>query len=148
MNIFPSYADFVMNKDKFLFTLKFNWEDNAQEILTTWVPEITQTFDQMFKFVLHQSDHHFNNEGLHDELVDSMSIRNILYLYIMRIYGVDQSDEFDYQIVNKIFPISFKVYVKKTACYPQLITKDNYDQACFINILEGTSSLGLKSSTP
>ena len=41
MNIYPSYADFVMNKDKFLFTLKFNWEDNAQEILTTWVPEIT-----------------------------------------------------------------------------------------------------------
>jgi hypothetical protein len=29
MNVFPSYVDFVMNKDKFLFTLKFNWEDNA-----------------------------------------------------------------------------------------------------------------------
>ena len=55
----------------------------------------------MFKFVLHQSEHHFfNNDGMHDELVDSMSIRNILYLYIMRIYGVDQSDEFDYQVVN------------------------------------------------
>ena len=29
VNVFPSYVDFVMNKDKFLFTLKFNWEDNA-----------------------------------------------------------------------------------------------------------------------
>ena len=66
----------------------------------------------------------------------------------MRIFGVDQSDEFDYQIVNKIFPISFKVYVKKSACYPQLITKEIYDQACFINILGGQQILGLKTSTP
>ncbi len=66
------------------------------------------------KYVLTNSPHMFNNDGLFpdEELVDTMSIRNILYLYILRIFGVDNSDEFEYKIVNMIFPVSFKVYIK------------------------------------
>ena len=77
-----------------------------------------------------------------------MSIRNILYLYILRIYGVDNSDEFEYKIVNMTFPVSFKVYIKKIACYPQLINKDIYDTANTINLLINSqmNSKGLKSS--
>ena len=83
------------------------------------MPEITETLDDIFKFVFENADHQFNNDGLFDEEeVDSNAIRDILYLYILRIYGVDQSDEFEYEIVNKIFPINFKIYIKKIACYP------------------------------
>ena len=64
-------------------------------------------------------------------------VREILYLYILRIFGVDQSDEFDYKIVNRSFPISFKVYIKKITCYPQLVTREIYDQACKINVKSG-----------
>ena len=49
---------------------------------------------------------------------------------------MDESETFDYQLVNKMFPISFKIYIKKIACYPQLITKEIYDKANTINILK------------
>jgi hypothetical protein len=109
-----------MNKDKFLFLQKYNWEDHAKEIFQSWIPDIIQTVDEMQKFVLKNSTHLFNNDGLFpdEELVDSMSIRNILFLYILRIFGVDNSDEFEYKIVNMIFPVNFKIYIKKIACYP------------------------------
>ena len=103
-----------MNKDKFMFFQKFNWDQNAVEFLSNWIPEIVQSMDGMIKYVLKNSNHLFNNDGLFpdEELVDSMSIRNILYLYILRIFGVDNSDEFEYKIVNLTFPVSFKVYIK------------------------------------
>lgn len=66
----------------------------------------------------------------------------------MRIFGVDQSEEFDYRIVNKLFPIAFKIYVKKIACYPQLITREIYTKACSINIPEHNrhGNTGFKTS--
>jgi hypothetical protein len=48
---------------------------------------------------------------------------------VKRIFGVDESETYDYQFVNKAFPIDFKIYLKKIACYPQLITKEIYDKA-------------------
>ncbi len=103
-----------MNKDKFMFMRKYNWDEHAVEFFSSWIPDIVQSMDDMMKYVLTNSPHLFNNDGLFsdEELVDTMSIRNILYLYILRIFGVDNSDEFEYKIVNMIFPVSFKVYIK------------------------------------
>jgi len=50
------------------------------------------------------------------------------------VFGVDESETYDYQFVNKAFPIDFKVYIKKLACYPQLITEEIYNKASFLNL--------------
>ena len=103
-----------MNKDKFMFLAKFNWDEHAVEILSYWIPDIVQNINDMIKYALSSSTHIFNNDGFFpdEELVDSMSIRYILYLYILRIFGADNSDEFEYKIVNMTFPVSFKVFIK------------------------------------
>ncbi len=142
-NKLAGYTDFVMNKDKFLFSIKYNWEDNAQEFYSTWVPEITGTVGQMFSFVMHTSAQSYSGS----QELDNLSIRNIVYLYIQRIFGVDQSDQFDYQTVNKLLPIPFKVYVKKIACYPQSITSEVYRQADSLLIpARNSRQTGLKTS--
>ena len=53
----------------------------------------------------------------------------MISLYIQRILGVDQSESFDYKLVNQILPIDLKIYIKKIACYPQLVNKEIYDKA-------------------
>lgn len=61
--------------------------------------------------------------------VDTGFIVDALTNYIKRVFGVDESETYDYQTVNKVFPIDFKIFMKKIACYPQLITKEIYDKA-------------------
>lgn len=100
-----------MNKDKFLYTSQINWQMNAQELFQSWAPELTELLDQAFK-------HTFKCAQFSDSLLNESPISEVLSLYLLRVYGVDQSEEFDYQIVNRIFPIAFKVYIKKIACYP------------------------------
>jgi len=58
----------------------------------------------------------------------SSYITQALTFYIQRIFGIDFYD-YDYAEVNKVLPISLKVYIKKVACYPQLITKADYEEA-------------------
>lgn len=79
-----------MNKDKFLFTAKFSWSMNAQELLSNWIPELTETLDELFRYVFTTSDYQFNYDGLYEgDEVDSQAIKEILHLYILRIFGVD-----------------------------------------------------------
>ena len=110
-----SYSDFVMNKDKFLYTSSFNWEMNAYEIFKQWIPDLTDHIDSIMKYI-QKADYVFSNDELKQS--DSQMIRNCVLLYILRIFGIDQSEEFDYHLVNKMFPIDFKIYIKKIACYP------------------------------
>lgn len=56
-------------------------------------------------------------------------------MYLKRIFGVDESESFDYQVVNKVFAREFKEYIKKIVCYPQLINKDIYVVAEKINLM-------------
>lgn len=135
VNQIPSYVDFTMNKDKFLFTNKYSWAMNAQELFQNWVPELTEQLDNIFQYAFRGTDYEFTADSL-DVPLDSQGIKEIMYLYILRIFGVDQSDEFDYGIVNHVFPIPLKIYIKKITCYPQLITRDIYDQASSINIIQ------------
>lgn len=108
-----SYSDFTMNKDKFLYTSQINWESNAMELFKSWAPELTSLLDQTFNYAFKSAQ--FSDPRLSDS---TAAINEILSLYLLRVYGVDQSEDFDYKIVNTIFPIAFKVYIKNVACYP------------------------------
>ena len=104
-----------MNNDKFLFTSAFCWDLNAMEILSQWVPDVTENIDTIFRS-LFQSPYKFDFD-LSDE-VDSSFIIDALTNYVKRVFGVDESETYDYSNVNKVFPIDFKIFLKKVACYP------------------------------
>lgn len=53
-----------MNKDKFMFMRKYNWDEHAVEFFSSWIPDIVQSMDEMMKYVLTNSPHLFNNDGL------------------------------------------------------------------------------------
>jgi hypothetical protein len=60
---------------------------NAQEILRKWTPELTETMEMIFQFVFKNSEHEFNKNSEFDET--NFPISEIVYLYILRIFGVD-----------------------------------------------------------
>jgi hypothetical protein len=134
-----SYTDFLMNKDKFFQASYFNWELNASDILSQWLPEQTEALDRLFRLVQGSAgggglDYLFTNDA--DATVDSQFIVEQVTMYIKRIFGIDESETFDYSMVNKVFSRDFKIYIKKVACYPQLITKDIYDAASSIEVIK------------
>ncbi|CDW89406.1 p53 regulated pa26 nuclear protein [Stylonychia lemnae] len=140
-----SYTDFKMNNDKFLFSSYFSWDLNAIEILSQWAPDITENLDSIFRLIL-QSEYKFS----HDETnrVDSQYMIDCISMYVKRIFGVDESESFDYQMVNKVFPVAFKIFVKKVACYPQLINKEIYNQANSINLIRFKEDSDSRCHTP
>lgn len=53
--------------------------------------------------------------------VNTEPFRNAIWYYTQRLYGV-RNDHYDYSRVNKLLPIPIKTFVKKVACYPELVT--------------------------
>lgn len=119
-----------MNHDKFFYSIDFSWEENGLGILSQWLPDIFDEVDKIFSYCRSSRLVFQNAENCGEEIE---RILQALSLYIKRIFGIDESESFDYAAVNKIFPKDLKTYLKKVACYPQLITKDDYDKANFIN---------------
>jgi hypothetical protein len=94
---------------------------NASELFQNWMPDLTGQLDNIFNYVF---------KGAVMSSVKKRSVKGGCPLngltrpkrhnvpYIMRILGVDQSEEFDYRIVNHVSPIPLIIYIKKIACYP------------------------------
>ena len=59
----------------------------AQEILRKWTPELIEIMEMIFQFVFKNSDHEFNKNSKFD--ATTIPISDIVYLYILRIFGVD-----------------------------------------------------------
>eukprot|EP00347_Sterkiella_histriomuscorum_P015870 403355371 len=131
--------NFMMNNDKFLMTSDFSWDMNAFEILQQFAPEIIENIDQIFRLMF-QNEYQFTEDL--DDRIDSQFVLDCICMYLKRIFGIDESESYDYQVINKVFAREFKEYIKKIACYPQLINKDIYVVAEKINVTK------LKTGTP
>ena len=79
------------------------------------MPDITEAMDSIIKYT-NSHDYTFSNDS--NRRLDSFEIRLSIIRYIQRILGIDQSEDYDYSLVNKILPIDLKVYIKKITCYP------------------------------
>lgn len=82
-----------MNNDKFLFSSYFSWDLNAFEILSQWAPDVTENMDAIFRYVF-SSDYKFTYDDANK--ADSSFIIDCIHMYIKRVFGVDESETFDY----------------------------------------------------
>jgi hypothetical protein len=39
-----------MNKDRFMYSIDFSWEENGFEILSNWLPDVIEDLDTIFRF--------------------------------------------------------------------------------------------------
>ena len=79
------------------------------------MPDVIEEIDCIFRYIKSPPSG-FQNDPNSPCMIKS--IVDALSLYIKRIFGIDESESFNYQIVNKYFPKDLKIYLKKAACYP------------------------------
>lgn len=104
-----------MNQDRFLYSIDYSWEENGLGILSQWLPDVMEELDEIFRYC---KDSDFVFENGKDYKSQTERILEALNLYIKRIFGIDESESYDYSAVNKMFPKDLKIYLKKVACYP------------------------------
>ena len=58
--------------------------------------------------------------------VDTTSFRRGIWNYIHCMFGI-RHDDYDYSEVNQLLERALKAYVKTVTCYPERITRKDYD---------------------
>ena len=58
--------------------------------------------------------------------VDTSSFREAVHYYIHSLFGI-RHDDYDYNTINQLLERSLKAYVKSATCYPERVTKKDYD---------------------
>lgn len=58
--------------------------------------------------------------------VDTSKFRRAIWNYIQCIYGI-RHDDYDYGEVNKLLDRPLKTFIKSACCFPERITKQDYD---------------------
>lgn len=58
--------------------------------------------------------------------VDTSKFRRAIWNYIQCIYGI-RHDDYDYGEVNQLLERPLKMFIKTACCFPERITKSDYD---------------------
>lgn len=58
--------------------------------------------------------------------VDTSAFRCAIWNYIHCLYGI-MHDDFNYSQVNQLLDRNLKSYIKTVTCYPERLTKKDYD---------------------
>jgi len=58
--------------------------------------------------------------------VDTTSFRRAIWNYIHSMFGI-RHDDYDYNEVNQLMERSLKAYIKTVTCFPERVTKHDYD---------------------
>lgn len=58
--------------------------------------------------------------------VDTSAFRRAIWYYIHCLYGI-MHDDYDYGQVNQLLERNLKAYIKTVTCYPERLTKKDYD---------------------
>ena len=57
--------------------------------------------------------------------IDTLPFRRAIWYYVLRLYGICH-DDYEYKEVNIYLNRSIKAFVKKTVCYPELISRSDF----------------------
>jgi len=58
--------------------------------------------------------------------VDTTSFRRAIWNYIHSLFGI-RHDDYDYGVINKLLERPLKAYVKIVTCFPERVTRADYD---------------------
>lgn len=64
--------------------------------------------------------------GTHNK-VDTSRFRRAIWNYIQCMFGI-RHDDYDYNEVNQLLERSLKTFIKSAVCYPERVTKRDYDR--------------------
>ena len=64
--------------------------------------------------------------------VDTTAFRRAIWNYCHCLFGI-RHDDYDYSIVNQLLLRSLQSFIKTVSCFPERVTKADYD-SCMSNV--------------
>ncbi|CAL8117102.1 unnamed protein product [Orchesella dallaii] len=100
----------------------YSWEEHGFSLVNRLYAEVGQILDDKFKVA--QSMTYYTMGGRAH--VDTTKFRTAVWNYIQCLYGI-RHDDYDYGEVNQLLERPLKSFIKTVCCYPERITKADYD---------------------
>ncbi|XP_055707534.1 sestrin homolog isoform X1 [Phlebotomus papatasi] len=100
----------------------YSWDDHGYSLVNRLYNDVGYLLDAKFRAAYNLT--YFTLAGRSN--VDTSKFRRAIWNYIQCIYGI-RHDDYDYGEVNQLLEKSLKMFIKTACCFPERITKKDYD---------------------
>lgn len=101
----------------------YSWDDHGYSLVNRLYNDVGNLLDEKFKTTYNLT---YLTMGTHSN-VDTSRFRRAIWNYIQCMFGI-RHDDYDYNEVNQLLERSLKTFIKNAVCYPELVTKRDYDR--------------------
>ncbi|CAH1372178.1 unnamed protein product [Tenebrio molitor] len=121
------YQDFAKRDEQFDFPTfrvqDYSWNDHGYSLVNRLYNDVGNLLDDKFKTA--QNLTYYTMGGRTD--VDTSRFRRAIWNYIQCLLGI-RHDDYDYGEINHLLERSLKTFIKSACCYPERVTKKDYDR--------------------
>lgn len=100
----------------------YSWDDHAYSLVNRLYNDVGFCLDEKFRVAYNLT--YYTIAGRTN--VDTSKFRRAIWNYIQCIYGI-RHDDYDYGEVNQLLDRTLKMFIKTACCFPERITKADYD---------------------
>lgn len=100
----------------------YSWDDHGYSLVNRLYNDVGFHLDDKFRAAYNLT--YYTIAGRTN--VDTSKFRRAIWNYIQCIYGI-RHDDYDYGEVNQLLDRSLKMFIKTACCFPERITKLDYD---------------------
>ncbi|XP_063237122.1 sestrin homolog isoform X2 [Bacillus rossius redtenbacheri] len=101
----------------------YSWDDHGYSLVNRLYNDVGNLLDEKFKTAYNLT--YYTMGGLKD--VDTSRFRRAIWNYIQCMFGI-RHDDYDYGEVNQLLERALKAFIKMACCYPERVTKKDYDR--------------------
>ena len=122
--IYQDFAKRAQLKDIPTFRVQdCSWDDHGYSLVNRLYNDVGNLLDDKFKTAYNLT---YYTMGTHNR-VDTSRFRRAIWNYIQCMFGI-RHDDYDYNEVNQLLERSLKTFIKSAVCYPERVTKRDYDR--------------------
>ncbi|RLU24359.1 hypothetical protein DMN91_002447 [Ooceraea biroi] len=101
----------------------YSWDDHGYSLVNRLYGDVGNLLDDKFKTAYNLT---YYTMGTHSK-VDTSRFRRAIWNYIQCMFGI-RHDDYDYNEVNQLLERSLKTFIKSAVCYPERVTKRDYER--------------------
>lgn len=120
------YQDFAKRAEQEISTFKvqdYSWDTHGFSLVNRLYNEFGNYLDEKFRTAYNLT--YYTMGGRTD--VDTSRFRRAIWNYIQCLLGI-RHDDYDYGEINTLLERSLKTFIKSVCCYPERVTKKDYDK--------------------
>ncbi|XP_075217605.1 sestrin isoform X2 [Lycorma delicatula] len=101
----------------------YSWDDHGYSLVNRLYNDVGNLLDEKFKTAYNLT--YYTMGGRMG--VDTSRFRRAIWNYIQCMFGI-RHDDYDYGEVNQLLERSLKAFIKAACCFPERVTKSDYDR--------------------